>query len=611
MTFWRGLAAAFALLFMRCEAAPGQDYLSPLALAADLKGEKIFVAEDTARQVVEFDAASEKATRTISLPDAPSGLALSPDSRTLYVTGASPAGKLYVIDVETGKATSCLPVGHTPTTPVLSPDGKTLYVLNRFDNNISIIDLASKKETARVPALREPFAAAITPDGRVLCVANLLPEGPADADVVAAAVTLIDTANRSVAATIRLPNGSTGLQGICLSPDGRYAYVTHTLGRYRLPTTQIERGWINTNALSVIDVDEKSLVNTVLLDNIDLGAATPWGVVCTADGRSLCVACAGVDEVSVIDRIKLHEKLAKVAAGEQVSEAPLSAADVPNDLSFLVGLRRRASLAGKGPRGVAAVDGKIYAAEYFSDSLGMIDLASETPASARSLPLGPQVPLTTVRKGEMLFNDATICFQHWLSCASCHPGEARVDGLNWDLLNDGIGTPKSTKSMLLAHKTPPTTVTGIRPDAQFSVRAGITHILFAVRPEEEAAAMDEYLSSLKPVPSPHLVNGSLSPAAVRGKRIFDKAGCAACHPAPMYTDLKKYDVGTGKGKEEGRAFDTPALVECWRTAPYLYDGRAADMKELLTIFNGGDRHGVTSGLSQDEIDDLIEFILSL
>ena len=51
-------------------------------------------------------------------------------------------------------------------------------------------------------------------------------------------------------------------------------------------------------------------------------------------------------------------------------------------------------------------------------------------------------------------------------------------------------------------------------------------------------AIDEYLKSLQPVPSPHLVDGQLSPAAVRGKELFfsERVGCANCHPAPLYTD---------------------------------------------------------------------------
>ncbi|MBI3682582.1 MAG: hypothetical protein HY235_19565, partial [Acidobacteria bacterium] len=48
--------------------------------------------------------------------------------------------------------------------------------------------------------------------------------------------------------------------------------------------------------------------------------------------------------------------------------------------------------------------------------------------------------------------------------------------------------------------------------SMLAVRAGIRYILFTVRPEEDAVALDEFLKSLQPVPSPHLVSGKLSPA---------------------------------------------------------------------------------------------------
>lgn len=67
-------------------------------------------------------------------------------------------------------------------------------------------------------------------------------------------------------------------------------------------------------------------VNTILLDDVDLGAANPWGIACTADGKWLCVAHSGTHELSVIDRARLHEKLAASAAAGD-------AGDVPNDLS--------------------------------------------------------------------------------------------------------------------------------------------------------------------------------------------------------------------------------------------------------------------------------------
>jgi hypothetical protein len=57
--------------------------------------------------------------------------------------------------------------------------------------------------------------------------------------------------------------------------------------------------------------------------------------------------------------------------------------------------------------------------------------------------------------------------------------------------------------------------------------------------------------------------------------------------------------------------DTPTLIECWRTAPYLHDGRAATMRDVLGEANPDDRHGRTSGLTPIELSDLAEYVLSL
>jgi YVTN family beta-propeller protein len=592
-------------------ARAGEEYLSPFALVSDNEGKMLYIAEATAKQVAVFNTGEGKVTKVISLPEEPTGLALAPDGQLVYVTAGGPEGKVYAVDLNSGKVNDTLPAGHTPVGPVISSDGKALYVCNQFNNNVSILDLTTKSEPARVAVTREPTAAAITADNKFLFVANHLPAGAADGDYTAAVVSVLDTTTKKVVKTIDLPNGSTGLQGICVSSDGQYAYVTHILSRYQLPTTQLERGWMNTNALSIIDISRKELLNTVLLDDVDLGAANPWGVACTDDGKYICVTHAGTHEVSVIDATSLHNKLSSVAKGEKVSDVSLSPADVPNDLSFLVGLRRRLKLSGNGPRGLVVIGAKAYAAEYFTDSLGVIDINPESYPKARSIALGTGKSLTDVRKGQMLFNDASLCFQHWQSCASCHPGGGRVDALNWDLLNDDIGNPKNTKSMLLAHKTPPAMMTGVRPDAEAAVRAGIRHIQFAVRPEEDAVAIDEYLKSLEPVQSPFLVKGKLSKAAEHGRGVFNKAGCASCHTPGLYTDLQKYNIGTGNGLDENQSFDTPTLIEVWRTSPYLYDGRAKTIKEVLTQYNAGNKHGNTSTLTDEEINNLAEFILSL
>jgi cytochrome c553 len=412
------------------------------------------------------------------------------------------------------------------------------------------------------------------------------------------------------------------LNDLRISPDGKHAVVTHILARFHLPTTQLERGWINTNAKTLIDLDRMEVLNTVLLDSIDRGAAYPWGAAWSADGRQLVVTLAGTHEISVTDFPALLEKLTKLAPSAQPTASLLwpsrgnqAPSDVPNDLAMLVGLRQRRRLpeGDLGPRGVVVVGRVAYTANYFSDTLTAFELDGEYP-KAESIPLGPRLPMTAARQGELNFNDARLCFQGWQSCASCHSDDARVDGLNWDLLNDGIGNPKNNKSLLLAFKTPPAMSTGVRESAGAAVRAGLTHILFTVQPPAVSEALDAYIQLLRPVPSPHLVRGRLSLAARRGEKIFHshEAGCAQCHPGPLFTDLQSYDVGTrGPLDAPNDVFDTPTLVEVWRTAPYLHDGSAATLRDVLTKADPKDQHGKTSQLTADELNDLIEYVLSL
>lgn len=589
-------------------------YKSPAGVVADIAKDRAYVLEEFGDLCV-VDISTMKVERRIAVPAKCTGIAMSPDGANAYVTVGTPNGSVVAINVSAGTQMMTMPAGHTPMFPVISADGARLYVCNRFSNDISILDTCTGAELSRVPVLREPVAAALTLDGKKLYVSNFLPVGPSNDDVSASAISVIDTGGTEgsrfakVIGMIELPNGATGLRGICMSPDGKFAYAVHILARYQMPTTQLERGWMNTNALSVISVADDKPVNTVLLDDVELGAANPWAAACTADGKYLAVAHAGTHEVSVIDRAALHERLEKAAAGERVNEVTASAADVVNDLSFLVGLRRRVALPGNGPRAITLAGTKALVAEYFSDSVSAFDVADQKHAVA-TLRLGPEVAQSAERRGEMLFHDALMCFQQWQSCISCHP-DARADAINWDLLNDGIGNGKNTKSMLLSHQTPPVMSLGVRDKAETAVRAGMKFIQFIVRPEEDAAALDAYLKSLKPVPSPRLVDGKLSKPAERGKKVFENAGCASCHSGPLYTSLQKYDLGTGTDLDAGKPFDTPSLIEVWRTAPYLHDGRAGDMLELFKKYNPGDKHGKTSNLSDQDLKDLVEFILSL
>ena len=189
-----------------------------------------------------------------------------------------------------------------------------------------------------------------------------------------------------------LPQGSKLLRGRTTTPDGKYEYLVHTIGRHWLPVSQVERGWCHNAALSVFDAKSGKYLNTVLLDEVDLGAAEPWDVLCTE--REIVIAHSGSSELSFIDR----------AAFEAKFEAE-KGRDLSTDMTFLTGIRRRQATPKQGPRKLQFKAGRVAVTEYLADKPG-------------------------ITEGELLFNDARECFQSWHSCATCHP-DGGTDNQEW------------------------------------------------------------------------------------------------------------------------------------------------------------------------------------
>lgn len=130
---------------------------------------------------------------------------------------------------------------------------------------------------------------------------------------------------------------------------------------------------------------------------------------------------------------------------------------------------------------------------------------------------------------------------------------------------------------------------------------------------------------------------SLDTQAQRGKELFQsKAGCAACHLGPAYSDGLYHDIGLGHderglpiaGADIGRGkidpamtgrFRTPTLRNVGATAPYFHDGRTATLEEAVAYMAGGGNLKAPNndpilsdkGLSADELADLTAFLRSL
>ncbi len=631
--FVPALLMAFPALAATAGEAPAPSppsWRSPCEVAFSPTGDRLAVTDRTASMMAVLDLGRGQVEKEVALSGRPTGLAWAPGGERVFVAEHG-AGSIAEVDAAAGKVVRRIATGLRPWGVALAPG--LLIVTDAGEDAVRVLDLAEGKEKARIPVLREPHPIAVTSDGKLALAGNFLPEGRADEPAQAAAMTLIDLAKLERVADVRLPPGSTGLSGICLSPDGRWAYAVHTLGRTQVPTTQLDRGWVNTNALSIVDLRERRLLATVLLDHPMEGAADPWGAVTSGDGARLWVSLAGIHQVARIDLRALHQfidgkppeghRLAKAegyAPGTEpiwlrIKQDPRQRSELVNDLAALHGadLIEKIKVQGRGPRGIAlSPDGRVLAvASYYS---GEVDLLDAGTGKARgTIRLGPARDPDPARAGEAIFHDATYCFQHWMSCSTCHP-EARVDGMNWDLLNDGIGNPKNVRSLLYSYRTPPAMSQGVRSSMEEAVKAGFIHILFH-RPEEPTLqAVEAYLKSLEPEPSPRLLpGGKLDERARRGEALFrsPRTECSTCHPAPLLTDLKLYDVGTRGPLDQASEFDNPTLIELYRTAPYLHDGSAATLREVLVDRNKGDRHGKTSGLGKEEIEDLVEYLKSL
>lgn len=565
----------------------GNPPLFPTDITLNDKGE-ILITEKGRNRISIFSPDGKTLLRTIPVDESPTGILLDADKA--YVTTNAATGHLQIISLETGKQETAIATGSGACYPIFGPDKKHIYVCNQFQNTVSEVNPAIHQVIRSVKVLREPKSALFSKDGEYLFVTNFLPAQRADVDYVAACVSVIRMSDFTKVKDIQLANGSNALRGICMTPDGKYIYISHNLGRFTVPTSQLQQGWMNTSAFSIIDVAKQEFIGAVVVDEPERGAAGIWSIVC--NDETLFITHSGTHEISVIDHKAMLDKFLNYPNKSMLDY----------DLRFLYSLRKRIPLEGNGPRKMIMENGKLYIPTYFADILNIVDAQTCEIATAN---LNPDREESAENKGERYFNDASHCFQNWQSCNGCHPGDARTDGMNWDLMNDGVGNSKNCKSLLFSHPTPPSMISGIRETAEWAVRAGFKFIQFFDITEEDAVCVDAYLKSLQPVPSPYLVNGELSDLAKEGRKIFEKLNCTECHSGPYYTDLKMHRIGEDIEFEKG--WDTPTLREVWRTAPYLFDGRAATMEEVFEIH----KHGINKKVSKKEIKALTEYVNSL
>lgn len=292
---------------------------------------------------------------------------------------------------------------------------------------------------------------------------------------------------------------------------------------------------------------------------------------------------------------------------------------------------------------------RLHVLNFLSRDLSVFDVSyllngvPFTPYLALT-PLIASEPLSApVLRGKVLFYDATstkLNSEKYMSCASCHL-DGDQDGQVWDLSSLGEGLRNTIELRGRAgtrhgrlhwsgnfdevHDFENQIRTlgsgeGLMSDAQFlrgtrreplgNTKAGLS---------ADLDALSAYVSSLDRFePSPYRKpDGGLTADAVAGREIFNALRCYDCHGGQNFTDSRMgllHDVGTLKATSGSRlggpltGLDTPTLRGVWSGAPYLHDGSAPTLRHVLTTANPADRHGVTSPLTNGEINQLVAYL---
>lgn len=232
-----------------------------------------------------------------------------------------------------------------------------------------------------------------------------------------------------------------------------------------------------------------------------------------------------------------------------------------------------------------------------------------------------------VRRGARTFTfsrNESISHAGQFACASCH-FEGTEDKLVW-MISDG---PRQTPALAgrLAG-TAPFNWAGSEAELQHNMVQTVDRMGGAGLSPSELADLEQFLLfGLEAPQNPYRSPDGLTADQLAGKAIFEskEAACSSCHmPEREFTDGRSHDVGTASKAElvshefaramdpEARppwVLDTPSLKGLFYTAPYLHDGSAATLLDVLD--RPGSSMGKTSHLTADQKRQLIAYLLTL
>jgi mono/diheme cytochrome c family protein len=445
---------------------------------------------------------------------------------------------------------------------------------------VAVVDLVSKKIVKRLPTGLEPWDVALAPDGKRLMVG------------CTRARNLSVYALPSGEELYTVPLNGRNVREIAISPDGTQAFVPF-INERRFPATKdnIDRGWVVGNRLARVPLMEEGPREAIALDTQGDALGDVEGCTLSPDGQTIALTAGGTHEIVLFSKI----------AG-----LPFVAFGGPEDYLEPESVERvrRIKLGGRPLGAQFSADGKqLVVANDFLNAVQVVEVASGRVAKTISLG-GPAQP-SQVRLGEQIFHDAKRSFHSWYSCASCHT-EGHTNGGNFDTKNDGgYGKPKKTLSLRGVSQTAPYTWHGWQKDLRQAVVESFTKSMQGEEPSmAEVEAVEAYLKSLNWKKSPF-------PANPAGQKVFVAKGCVNCHGGETYATPTISKVGLEEPGDVYAGYNPPTLRNVYSRAPYLHDGRALTLEDVLTRYHRPSKLTGASDCTPQELKDLVGFLKSL
>lgn len=603
-----------ALCFLFCMAASGVGSVAQAGSSSSLldvspDGSLLLVANSDNGTVTVVDTKERKALREIAVGEKPEGVSWVGKGPLAAVTVYRDDAVVF-FDASTGKIVSKVAVTNEPYGIVSSKDGSRVWVTLDYPGEVIEISPSSFKIVAQHKVGQFVRGIALAPDESRLYVTEFY----------TGILLAVDPKSGKVLDTWKGHATDNLARAVVIHPNRPKAYVTHV----RSKVSVISGSGSIFPQVSVCDlVPEKDGVSRrkgIGMDSLN-GINTVTNSFETAispDGKMIYTVHAGTNDMNICKVIDDdYREMAPIGGPVRVGQNPRAVRVSPdgklvyiyNTLDFQVGVHDGATM----------------------KKLGSIKACApaKTPEWVR---------------GKALFNLAAVPMTRprWVACSSCHP-DGLTDGRVWQ---NPEGLRKTPHFFGMAH-THPLHWSGDRDEVQdfeYTIRSKLMQgpglINGPIKPkvgftpvelEEKTAgrskdldALAIYCNSFEVIQlSPHIPGrGKLSESAERGKKLFfsDTVSCAKCHGGPYYSDssLEKpfhlHDVGTGQDdptEKMGPKYDTPTLFYVYRTAPYLHHGKAKTLHDVLTTNNKEDKHGKTSHLKPNEIDDLVAFLKSL